>query len=158
MTACASQALGETVDERWTLGVDESITSETVSTLSQESADAIADEYATKEVHPVLQFRCSPSTGLGIRIDWRRFVSSFNTEVGFRVDDGEATWLKMGVDSSNRMTLSKSQGDTDNLIEKLADGKTLLVEVAPYSEPSVVVHFDVSALTRALQELEADCS
>lgn len=154
----ATAVLGKAADEHWTPGIDESVSHETVRTLSQESADAIPDEYAVREVHPVLEFRCSPRTGLRFRIDWRRFISSFNTEVGFRVDGGSATWLKLGVDASNRITLAKSAEDTATLIENLAGGKSLNVEVAPYSEPSVSVDFDVSTLGNAMEKLGASCN
>ena len=127
--------------------------------IVQESTDAIADEYAAKNVHPVLDFRC-PARGDGtvtFQIDWRRFISSFNTEVGFRVDDGKAMWLKLGVDSSNKITLGKP-ADAAKLIEKLQDGKTLNVEIAPYSEASVFVNFDVSTLASALETLNDACN
>lgn len=140
----------------WTEGVDDADSSAVIHTLSQVSVDSIPDEYAAKDVQPELQFRCSGGD-LTFRIDWGRFISSFNTEVGFRVDGGGATWLKLGVDASNKLTVAKA-ADTAKLIDKLGDGSVLNVEVAPYSEPSVFVSFNVSTLADALQTLEADCN
>ena len=140
-------------DELWVVGVDDDDSS--VHTLSQVSVDAIPDEYATKEVQPTLQFRCAWGETT-FRIDWGRFISSFNTEVGFRVDGGKATWLKLSVDPSNKMTIGNT-GNTRKLIAAIGDGELLNVEVAPYSEPSVFVNYDVATFTAALDELEAAC-
>ena len=122
------------------------------STLSQVSQDAIQDEYATKEVHPRLEFACEWGE-MTFRIDWGRFISSFATEVGFGVDGGEATWIKLSVDSSNKMTIGKAS-DAVRLIKLIGDGETLSVEVAPYSEPSVSVSFDLESFAESLDALE----
>ena len=121
-------------------------------TLSQVSKDAILDEYATKEVHPRLEFVCEWGETT-FRIDWGRFISSFSTEVGFGVDGGEATWIKLSVDSSNKRTIGKAS-DAARLIELIGGGETLNVEVAPYSEPSVSVSFDLDSFAESLSELE----
>lgn len=147
-----------TLDDHWSLTLAAKSDFEVAVAITQESNDAIADESASGDVHPVLDFRC-PARGDGtvtFQIDWHRFISSFNTEVGFRVDGGKATWIKLGVDSSNKITLGKA-ADTAKLIDKLAGGKTLNVEVAPYSEPSVFVNFDVSTLPAALDTLRDTC-
>lgn len=124
-------------------------------TLSQISGDAIQDEYATKEVHPKLEFVCEWGETT-FRIDWGRFISSFATEVGFRVDDGHAEWIKLSVDSSNKLTVGKTR-DVEALVELIGDGKNLNVEVAPYSEPSVNVNFDLASFAAGLEELKAGC-
>lgn len=142
----------------WTLGVDDSITWETVRVLAQASADTIADEYATKQVHPVLSFRCTEGDGsLSMQIDWRRFVSSFNTEAGFQVDEGQREWMKLGVDDSNRITLSRSATDVDALVASLGTGQNLNVEIAPYSEPSLFVNFGLTGFDAALEKLRSEC-
>ena len=76
-------------DGNWEVAVGEDSSSfQTVASLQQDSANTIKDEYATKDVTPQLTFRCAPGDpAITARIDWRRFVSSFNTEVGFKVDD-----------------------------------------------------------------------
>lgn len=163
LLACAAApalAGGEdkALDDHWSITLAGKSDFEVSVAIVQESPDAIADESASDEVHPVLDFRC-PARGDGtvtLQIDWRRFISSFNTEVGFRVDGGKATWIKMGVDSSNKITLGKA-ADTTKLINTIAGGKTLNVEVAPYSEPSVFVNFDVSTLPAALEKLRDAC-
>ena len=156
--ALAGGADNKVLDDHWSITLAGKSDFEVAVVITQTSKDAISDESASSEVHPVLDFRC-PARGDGtvtFQIDWRRFISSFNTEVGFRVDGGKATWIKLGVDSSNKITLGKAT-DTSKLIDKLAGGKTLNVEVAPYSEPSVFVNFDVSTLAAALDTLRDAC-
>jgi hypothetical protein len=156
LTGCA--VASETTDSAWELGIDESISWETVHVLSQRSRDSIADEYATKQVHPVLDFRCTEGGGaMAMRIDWQRFVSSFSTEAGFQVDGHKRSWLKLGVDDSNRITLSRSAADVEALVASLSGGDTLNVEIEPYSEPSVSVNFDLAGFDAAIASLEAAC-
>ena len=145
--------------DHWSIKPADASDYEAAVSLVQESADAIPDENGSGEVHPVLSFRCSAGGDgtVTFQIDWRRFISSFNTEVGFRVDGGRASWLKLGVDSTNKITVAKA-ADAAKLIDKISDGNTLNVEVAPYSEPSVFVNFDVSTFTAALQQLKDDCT
>jgi hypothetical protein len=144
----------------WVLTLGEDPTSyEVVASLQQGSADTIKDEYATKDVVPQLMLRCAPGDPtITARIDWQRFISSFNTEVGFKVDDGKTLWLKWGVDRSNKITLSPSADDSRNLIEHLQEGKSLQVEVAPYSEPPVTVDYDLTGLAKGLNALLKECA
>jgi hypothetical protein len=144
----------------WVLTLGEDPTSyEVVASLQQGSADTIKDEYATKDVVPQLMLRCAPGDPtITARIDWQRFISSFNTEVGFKVDDGKTLWLKWGVDRSNKITLSPSADDSRNLIEHLKEGKSLQVEVAPYSEPPVTIDYDLTGLAKGLNALLKECA
>ena len=88
--------------------------------LYQDGGNTIKDEYATKDVTPRLEFRCTPGDAAVIaRIDWQRFISSFSTEVGFKVDDGKFTWLKWKVDGSEKITYSPSPDDTQKLVDVL---------------------------------------
>jgi len=162
VAACFVIALGisEANDNSWSLEtVEDTDTFESIISLLQESADSILDEVGKVEIHPVFEFRCAAGsdTAVAFRIDWRRFISSFNTEVGFRVDGGKALWLKLGVDRSNKVTLSKSGADVGKLISRLSDGDIVEVEVAPYSEPSVFVRFDLSSFGDGLSELKETC-
>jgi hypothetical protein len=144
----------------WALTIGEDPSSyEVVASLQQDSANTIKDEYATKDVVPQLMLRCAPGDPtITARIDWQRFISSFNTEVGFKVDDGKTLWLKWGVDRSNKITLSPSADDSRNLIEHLKEGKSLQVEVAPYSEPPVTVDYNLTGLARGLEALLKECA
>ncbi len=147
------------LDGNWVLAVGEDSASyEVVASLQQVSANTIKDEYATKDINPQLAFRCVPGNPeISVRIDWRRFISSFNTEVGFKSDDGKTLWQKWGVDQSNRITLSKSAGDSQFLVDYLKGGSSLQVEVSPYSEPPVTVEYDLTGLPAALEALRAKC-
>lgn len=147
------------LDGKWVLAVGEDAASyEVVASLQQESANTIKDEYATKDINPQLAFRCAPGNPqISIRIDWRRFISSFNTEVGFKVDDNKTLWQKWGVDQSNKITVSKSATDSQSLVDYLSGGSSLQVEVSPYSEPPVTVEYDLTALPEALDALRAEC-
>ena len=147
-------------DNSWSLEtVEDRNTFESIISLRQESADSILDENGKVEIHPVFEFRCAAGsdTAVAFRIDWGRFISSFNTEVGFRVDGGNALWLKLGVDRSNKVTLSKSAADVGKLISRLSDGDIVEVEVAPYSEASVFVQFDLLSFDQGLGELKESC-
>lgn len=155
IVAASAAALAE--DDGWTLGVDDS-GYDAREMMYQASAVAIADEYATKEVNPVLSFGCVAGGDgtITATIDWQRFISSFSTEAGFSVDEGKAAWLKLAVDSSNKQTLANA-ADTAALLSQLEGGKRLTVEIAPYSEPSVFVHFDIENFAAALARLKEAC-
>lgn len=150
----SAQALA---NDGWTAGVDDS-GYDSRQVIYQASSTAIADEYATKEVNPVLSFGCVAGGDgtVTAKIDWQRFISSFSTEAGFSVDDGKASWLKMAVDSSNKQTLANA-ADTASLLTLLEGGKQLTVEIAPYSEPSVFVHFDIETFGAAFALLKDGC-
>lgn len=153
-------SISEADDNSWSLeSVEDMDTFDSIISLQQKSADSILDEYGKIKIHPVFEFRCAAGsdTAVAFRIDWRRFISSFNTEVGFRVDGGKVLWLKLGVDRSNKVTLSKSAADVGKLISRLSDGDIVEVEVAPYSEPSVFVRFDLSSFGDGLSELKKTC-
>jgi len=155
-----SIAAAVSADEFWSLesSVDES-NGEAVTSLQQKSNDSIRDESGKNDVYPVLKFQCVPGSDPNIRfrIDWRRFISSFNTEVGFRVDGGKALWLKLGVDQTNKITLSKSSTDVNKLVQLFGDATTVELEVAPYSEPSVFVRFDISSFNSAVGTMNERC-
>jgi len=63
-----------------------------VAVLYQDAGNTIKNEYASNDVTPRLEFHCTPGEpAVTARIDWRRFISSFSTEVGFKVDGGKFT-------------------------------------------------------------------
>lgn len=155
-------AVAQTTDLKgsWVLTLGEDSSSyEVVALLQQDSANTIKDEYATKDVVPQLMLRCVPGDPtITARIDWQRFISSFNTEVGFKVDDGKTLWLKWGVDRSNKITVSPSADDSRSLVEHLQDGKSLRVEVSPYSEPPVTAEYDLTGFAKGLKALLKECA
>ncbi|MDH5345601.1 MAG: hypothetical protein OEW59_07540 [Gammaproteobacteria bacterium] len=129
-----------------------------VEAIFQDGGNTILDETAKREVTPRLEFRCDHSGGEIIaRIDWRRFISSFGTAVGFKVDGGAFTWLKWKVDSSEQVTVSPSADDTQKLIGILEGGESLLIDVTPYSEGPVTVTFDLAGFEEALGDLRERC-
>jgi hypothetical protein len=146
------------VDANWSLELTENDYEQVVS-LHQESREAIPDEYATKEVRPLLAFRCTPGGDGDVRvtIDWRRFISSFNTEVGFKVDDKELLLLNWGVDRSNKVTAPRRGGADPGLIDFLRGGKALRVEVIPYAESLITISYDISGIDEALAALRNRC-
>jgi type VI secretion system protein VasI len=157
--ASIASAQSKQLEGNWTLTVGEDPSSyEVIASLHQESANAIKDEYATIDVNPRLAFRCVPGKAeITARIDWQRFISSFNTEVGFKVDGGKFVWVKWGVDQSNKITMSKTASDSQALIDHLASGSELLVEISPYSESPVTVQYDLGGLSEGLDALRAEC-
>ena len=160
LLVAAATTLAIETPGRWTIAVGEDPSSyEIVASLQQDATNSIKDEYATKDVIPRLSLRCLPGdTTVTARIEWQRFISSFNTEVGFKVDGGKTLWLKWGVDRSNKITLSKSADDSAALLAHLADGNSLQVEVTPYSESPVTVEFDLAGLAQGLETLHKECS
>lgn len=126
--------------------------------LYQDAGNTITDETATKAVRPRLEFSCTPGdSAVTAQIDWKRFISSFRTEVGFKVDDGQFAWHKWKVDRSEKVTVSTSPEDTRKLIDTLSDGKSLVVEITPYSEGPVVAEFDLAGFVAALGKLKDNC-
>ena len=126
--------------------------------LYQDAGNTIKDEYATKDVTPRLSFGCVPGDpSITARIDWQRFISSFSTEVGFKVDDGRFTWLKWKVDGSEKVTISPSADDSGKLLEMMSAGERLKVEITPYSEGPVEVEFMLRGFGKALESLQGRC-
>ncbi len=159
MLALATCASAAAQDQTWhSQVIDDPASYETVAVLQQDSATTIKDEYAQNDVTPVLEFRCTPGDAtITARIDWQRFISSFSTEAGFKVDGGRFTWLKWKVDSSEKVTLSPSPADSKKLIDLLDGGSELLVEISPYSEGPVTARYDLAGLSEALDELRSKC-
>jgi hypothetical protein len=144
-------------ESAWNIEADES-GYETVTSLGQDAANTIKDESYSKEVTPRLSFNCTPGdAAVTANIDWKRFISSFSTEVGFKVDGGKFTWLKWRLDDSEKVTLSPSADDSKKLIDLLASGEKLLVEISPYSEGPVEVEFDLTGFADSLVELGRRC-
>ncbi len=146
--------------DQWTLEMlQDKATYQTVAVLHQESSNTIGDEYAMKQVHPRLEFRCEPNSGPGIkvRIDWRRFISSFNTEVQFAADDKDPVTVKLGVDRSNKITHTSDAADDAMLIEYLRQQSALKVTVTPYSEVPVSVNYVLDGLAGQLAALGESC-
>ncbi len=157
----AAPALAEPLAAQWSLEVGrDAKTSEDVATLGFESVNEVADEYATKKVHPQLAFLCKPGGDgtISVRLDWRRFISSFNTEVGFKADERELLLVNWGVDKSHRVTLPRSASDSQELIAYLAGAAAVQVEVIPYSASLITAQFNISGIDGALQALAAKCS
>lgn len=129
-----------------------------VQSISQDAGNTIKDETAQKDVTPRIEFRCAPGDpAITARVDWARFISSFSTEVGFKVDDGRFMWLKWRVDGSEKVTYSPSADDSARLIEAMKSGQTLTVDVTPYSEGPVVVTYDLAGFSESLDALRASC-
>lgn len=156
LVACAT---AQTQDDKWrSQMIDDPADYAGVAVLQQDSATTIKDESASNDVTPVLEFRCTLGDAtITARIDWQRFISSFSTEAGFKVDGGRFTWLKWKVDSSEKVTLSPSAADSQKLIDLLVNGSELLVEISPYSEGPVTAEFDLAGLAAALGELRSKC-
>jgi len=130
----------------------------TVEMLFQDSSKNISDEAATGEVTPRLAFQCAPGdSSITARINWNRFISSFSTEVGFKVDGGRFTWLKWKIDQSEQVTVSPSATDSQKLIDALSAGNELLVEVSPYSMGPETAEFSLAGLAESLATLSARC-
>lgn len=162
MLACLVAAAGVNAADNWAWpierGSDPRTYQETVST-GQDSRSAVLDESATSEVFPRLILQCTPGDGdsMRARIDWRRFISSFNADISFTADSKKRLWLKFGVDSSNKITLAKSADDTSSLIGYLAGATTLTVRVTPYSESEIEASYDLAGLDDAITALTAKC-
>lgn len=144
---------------KWTLStVEDADSYNTAIALHQDSSTPIKDESRTNDVIPRLSFQCSPgSPEITARIDWGRFISSFNTELGFKVDEGKRMWLKWGVDRSEKITMSRSVDDTQKLLAALADGSDLNVEISPYSEGPVTAQFELNELPAGIAALQSNC-
>ena len=146
--------------ESWPLETgSDAATYESVVSISQSSQASIQDEYATKEVFPRFILQCTPGqeSGLHVKIDWQRFISSFNTDISFKADDRDRMWLKFGVDNSNMVTAAKTSDDSNALVAYLSEGEMLKVGVTPYSESAVSVTFKLTGLVEAVTALRSEC-
>jgi hypothetical protein len=144
----------------WTLAAGRDEQSwEDVVTLSVDSQNEIADEDATKKVHPQLAFHCivGGDGTVSARVDWRRFISSFNTEVGFKADERELLLVNWGVDKSNKITMPRGMKDGNDFVDYVKGASKLQVEVIPYSESLITVSFDISGIDDELESLVAEC-
>jgi hypothetical protein len=144
----------------WTLAAGRDEQSwEDVVTLSVDSQNEIADEYATKKVHPQLAFHCivGGDGTVSARVDWRQFISSFNTEVGFKADERELLLVNWGVDKSNKITMPRGMKDGNDFVDYVKGASKLQVEVIPYSESLITVSFDISGIDDELESLVAEC-
>ncbi len=154
----ATVSLSQESTTQWRHETVDGTGSAEVFVLRQNSSATIRDESAKNDVTPQLEFRCSPGNPVvTARIDWRRFISSFSTEAGFKVDAGKFTWMKWKVDSSEKVTISPSAADSQRLVDLLSNGKELLVDISPYSEAPVQAYFDISTFSAALSTLTANC-
>lgn len=144
----------------WTLEtVQDKATWQNVTVLHQASTGTISDEYGMKEVNPRLEFRCVPMSGdgVGVRIDWQRFISSFNTEVQFAADEREPLTVSMGVDRSNKITSTRDGADDEKLVNYLDGAATLEITVTPYSEVPVSVQYPLDDFAAQLAALREAC-
>ena len=144
-------ALWAGADANWLLDTSDGIS------ISQDAGNTIKDESYTKDVTPSMALVCSGGGSITAQIDWKRFISSFSTEVGFKVDGGKFTWLKWKVDGSEKVTLSPSADDTGKLVDALGMGNSLLVEISPYAQGPVEVNFDLNGFAEKLDELKGAC-
>jgi len=146
-------------DSSWSLEtLDDPSGYGSIAALHQDSSKTIRDEAATGDVSPRLEFRCTPGdTTVIARIDWNRFISSFSTEVGIKVDGGRFMWLKWKVDQSEQVTMSPSAADTRKLIDALQAGGDLIVEVSPYSQGPETAEFDLAGFGESLDALIGEC-
>ena len=158
VAACAA---AQALPGKWSLEVGrDPLSRENLATLSVKSASEIANENGSAQVRPQLEFRCRPGGDgtISARIDWQRYVSSFNTEVGFKADDRQLLLVNWGVDKSKKITQPRSAGDSGELIAYIAGASKLLVEVIPYSEKLVSIDYDISGIDEALKALTAQCA
>jgi len=157
----ATIASAETInpDIRWVAGTgNEESAHATRWYLRQDSATSIHDDRSNAEVTPRLQFRCTATDAkITASIDWRRFISSFSTEAGFKVDGERFVWLKWKVDQTEQITSSPSVQDSQKLIALLKSGQELLVEITPYSESPVTTQFDLAGFADAIDTLATNC-
>jgi len=159
MLAGAASAEIPVADGHWIRGTTQDASNRTTSIfLRQDSAVNIRGETGDNEVTPRLQFQCTPgSAPIATSINWQRFISSFNTEAGFKVDGGSFLWLKLKVDQTEKVSLSRSAEDTLKLIALLKSGQELLIEITPYSESPVTAEFDLTGFSDAIVALTTDC-
>lgn len=144
---------GEDLDSRWTLYEANDVVS-----LRQDSLLTIKDENAEKDIYPELIFLCTPGDAtVTARMDWHRFLGTYNIELGFKIDTGRFKWLKWKIDQNNTIATSPSSTDSQKLITLLEAGEKLLVEVTPYSASPVSVEYDLTGIVAEMAALRDRC-
>lgn len=157
----AACATAQALPGKWSLEVGrDPVTWENTATLSVKSETEIANENGSAQVRPQLDFRCRPGGDgtISARIDWQRYISSFNTEVGFKAGDRQLLLVNWGVDKSKKITQPRSTSDSRELMAYIAGASKLQVEVIPYSEKLISIDYDISGIDEALKALAAQCA
>lgn len=160
--AIASIARGQSTESdhgRWALTAGEDPSWDpVVHSITLAAEETIRNEDDTDDVRPHLAFWCAAGNeAIGVRIYWRRFISSFNTEIGFKVDGDRILWQKWAIDRSNMVTSSRSDADSATFIDYIDSGSLLAVDIAPYAGSPIVVHFDLAGFPNALGALREAC-
>lgn len=123
--------------------------------LSVESDQPISNRYGGT-VTPVLTIRCKENT-TAISIWWGVFLGIDSTSVTYRIDDEKAHTSQWSI-STKREHTGKWRGSTSiPFIKKLFGRKTLLLQVTPYGENSVLTNFKISGLKDAIKPLRNTC-
>jgi len=157
LAAAATQAL----PDNWSLSVGrDPISWENTVTLSVQSAGEITNENGSAQVRPQLEFRCKPGGDgtISARVNWQRYISSFNTEVGFKADDRQLLLVNWGVDKSKKITQPRSASDSAELNAYIAGASNQQVQDIPYSEKLNSIEYDISGIDEALKALTAQCA
>ena len=101
----------------------------------------------------------SGSPNISIKINWKRYISSFNkTEIGIKIDGKNYTWLSFNLDKTGQISFQNPSTHSNELINKFKKITKLAVEIEPYSEPPINVYFNLSGFASHLENLKSICS
>ena len=131
-----------------------------VALLSNTSEASINNLEHSEKVFPELSLYCEEgSPNISIKINWKRYISSFNkTEIGIKIDGKNYTWLSFNLDKTGQISFQDPSTHSNELIKKFKKIKKLAVEIEPYSEPPINVYFNLSGFASHLENLKSICS
>ena len=146
--------------ESWSVSINESNLYDGKSiSLSKISSNSVRNESDSKDVYPSIDFYCQNNNPeIFLKIDWKRFVSSFNkSEIGITIDNARTEWISVKIDKKNEITRLTSTKDTQKIINKLSTATSLRVEVEPYSEPVIFSEYNLADFPSKLNEFIQIC-
>jgi len=148
------------IDQFWTFyeSIDRMSDEKNVGVV-QPSQSQISDSLGVNSVIPEFSIVCTPyrTNRVLLWIDWKRFITTSDTEVTLRVDDKKAMTYRWETDKTSTSTYTRSSAHTDRLINYMTGGKTLLAAVSPYGSSRVIAEFDLSTLDRAIEAVMPIC-
>lgn len=142
----------------WTLATETSpIDDSTNVYLRVASNETIPGRFGTTSVRPILWIRCAENT-TSVFVNWRTYLGLNNTRILYRIDNEQAENRRWNISTSNEAVGLWSGRASIPFIRRLLDRQTLLTQVTPYGESPVMVTFDISGLSDAIQPLRESCN
>lgn len=138
LNAVAGTVTGDTGDwyiKRWRSPIDDSLN--VIATLAAD--DTIPDQLNIGRVRPTLSIRCKEGSTDAF-ITWQRFINTEPVFQTIRFDKNQAYQQEWSI-STDREALFAYKGDLPIFTANLMGSRSLYMQVTPYGDSPVGVHF-----------------